>query len=1135
MSDKELGQLRWAQEWASLSEAEFFAQIPPTQFEGIPFSPQSLTVAEERYILGFWSYVLAIEQFHKLNAVPDFFKNTVDVLIQRMQHYSSTWYWEDVSVTGVYAQEPFLLNNNPLATGGYSYPFPYKKEKDPARIRNTMYKNHLTQMIGLYQKLYGDNKWSEPGSISLTDSEEGSYAYDFHELVDLTYWEMKKEDAPRGPNTTNFFQELAYGNPAIANACVECEPNMCWAPCNTHVLISFKLHDEQFGTTYFEDIKPQYKQWMDEKNLYIEDDPDPDYRYRTAGWHVLKQDSTLHPADTGDNFFENLFYYGEQLVEGYPLGMLGNQISSSAMEGWTVTFMNSYSEDIWGDQRAHEAWSTVKARHYVDLGPDSDGDYVANAQDAVTSQIATPLFAALAGEAGDYQARDRMVTWSDKQYLGQWGNAGPVNDSPFSQDAYWFPPEAREHLFSPLSGLTSVSLFDLSELSIFQGAIAWTGTLVALGRANLDNGMRDLVQEPYVGMKAGTPKVRAVNWPNVKLRRAIYDESEGALIVTTGGGNGGTTEYQIYSMNPKKIWTLYVDNVERDTYFNTDSISVTVPHDGQDHDAVLVSSDVESDVDILVKAITDLGDEQLRLTVEPRGECVQGVEINGAWHTSSANETFTTDVDFSNTSDVQFTTYDCASNSSSRTLKVSGQVIESGLSVRYNPNGVWAIGQYIQKQVKKSSIHSALKAHNGGRFYDGPFYDIWVNPTGSYGHDSVELDVTPVDNSSDFDFTFSISGMALDVYKKSCFFCRKDFGSLTIDRVDISGRLRVAAHSGGIQVSILDITASADGSKLHKIRGISVLMADILGVIDYEVQSLAEAFSSALMVSIGAEAIGNLSPNLDLQVGTTTVNLASEVAELFNSYGGASIQLDASATVSTSTKPVIGSLYEPQLIPDGRLSPSGLEHEGVIVISSNMINQFYSGLNRAGELDATIDVTGQFMDWFGGEWSSVPSAARLILKPVTSPYITFTDTGAVQTNSYVIQGAGRVFLDGFTIGIEVKETSGSSYTEIGSAIVSASMAVDLDVDPVTSKLVSSFNATPAASTVHAVTETQAAKVSVAGIAAAVQFAVGEFLPEYANQLGSLELPELNGFRLQVSETWTIDKQNIAFGGSLDAE
>jgi hypothetical protein len=44
MADKELGHLRWAQEWASLSEAEFFAQIPPTQFEGIPFAPQSLTV-----------------------------------------------------------------------------------------------------------------------------------------------------------------------------------------------------------------------------------------------------------------------------------------------------------------------------------------------------------------------------------------------------------------------------------------------------------------------------------------------------------------------------------------------------------------------------------------------------------------------------------------------------------------------------------------------------------------------------------------------------------------------------------------------------------------------------------------------------------------------------------------------------------------------------------------------------------------------------------------------------------------------------------------------------------------------------------------------------------------------------------
>ena len=538
MSDKEVGQIRWTEEWSNLSVDDFFAQIPPTQLEGIPFAPQSLTVAEERYILGFRTYALALQQFNKLNAMPDFLKDTMDVLIQRMQHNKATWYWESVSQFGVYAQEPFFLNNNIFATWPYVYPYPYAKEKDPVRVRNTMHKNHLTQMIGFYQKLYGDNTYSQANSLTFTDNSGGTYDYDYHELVDLSYWEMKKDNAKRGPNQTNFFKELAYRDPDVKNACIECEPNMCWAPCNTHVLISLKLHDEQFGTSYFNDIKAKYKEWMDDKNIYLENNANPDLAWSTAGWHTLKQDETLHPIETGGNLWENALYFGTMIGEGYPLGMMAQTVSSSALEGWNVTFMNSYSEDIWGNQRAQDAWPTLKNRHYIDLGTDSEGDAVAHANDGVTNQIATPFFAAVAGEAGDYQAQERLVTWSDKEYLGQWGNDGAVTDSPFSADAFWFPPEAREHLISPLQGILDIDLpfLDPVEFLAQQGASALTGTVVHLGRANTDNGMRDLVQNPYIGSSADTPKVRDVNWPAVKVHRAVYDPSASLLLVTTGGG-----------------------------------------------------------------------------------------------------------------------------------------------------------------------------------------------------------------------------------------------------------------------------------------------------------------------------------------------------------------------------------------------------------------------------------------------------------------------------------------------------------------------------------------------------------------------------------------------------------------------
>ena len=1169
-SDKELGQLRWAEEWANLTEPEFFAQIPPTQLEDIPLAPKSLTVQEERYIISFWTYVLALEQFNKFNAMPDMFKETIDTYIQRMQHYNASWYWEETSQFGAYGQEPFSLNNNTAATGGYLYPYPYSEEKDPVRIRNTMYKNHLTQMIGLYQKLYGDYKYSEPNSITFTDSDGMTYQYSQHDLIDLTYWEMKKEDAPRGPNNTNFFQELAYGNEEIANACIECEPNMCWAPCNTHVMISLKLYDDQFGTSYFEDIKPEFKEWMDSKNIYVEDDPNPDAAYRTSGWHTLKQDETLHPAEMGTTWWENLYYMGTQVAEGYPAGMLAFPSVSSANEGWTVTMMNAFSEDIWGNQRAQDAWSTVKARHYFDLGPDSDGDYVAHAQDGYSAQIATPFFAALAGEAGDYQARNRMVTWSDKEYLGQWGNNGAVIDSPFSADAYWYPPEARgEHLVSPLyltgvvgnnncdnslfwegyswsnfgqngggmdlcSQIPSSPLYDASAYPATQGAVAWTGTLVALARANTDNGMRDLVQSAYIGMKPTTPKVRGIDWPNVKVRRAIYDEVENTLIVTTGGGQSGTAIYEIYNLDPKSVWALYIDSVEAGVYFNTDTINVVVPHDGQDHDVVLVKSSTEGESDVLIRNITDLGGGVLQLTVSAVGECTQYVDINGAIYVPGQNGQFVADIDTNNISDVNFTSYDCDSNANQKKIRLSGETIDNAVNARYNHSGVWAMGDFINNNVDASQIHSEIKSYNSGKLYDGILFDIKVDQSGDYSHESTQLNLIPVDNTNEFDFSFNVNDLSVDVYKQSCGFCGKDYGYLTVDDVYISGRVQVSVTNNIAQVSIVSISSQATVSDLHGIGGLTGLLADILGDVDEAVESAVDTFSSDLVETAGADAINSLPVDLDIQVGSTTVGVSANINSLFNTYSGTSVQFDGISAANNAEKIIVGSQYESQLIPDGRVSPSGIEHEAVVVVSSNMINQFYSELDRAGEFTTEIDILSEFMGWFGEEWSSPPTAAKLKLRPISSPYVTFTDTAENLAGGYSTQGSGRVFLDGFEVAVEVKESASSEYEEIGYAFVSASVAMDLSVNIGTNKLQASFSSL-ADRVIHEVHETQAEKINESGLINVVDHAVNQVIPNYGNQLGSIELPELDGFRLNPAEVWTINRANIAFGGTVIVE
>jgi len=43
-------------------------------------------------------------------------------------------------------------------------------------------------------------------------------------------------------------------------------------------------------------------------------------------------------------------------------------------------------------------------------------------------------------------------------------------------------------------------------------------------------------------------------------------------------------------MDTAKSYTLYIDDVISGTYSNTATIDVTVPHDGQEHNIVLVEA-----------------------------------------------------------------------------------------------------------------------------------------------------------------------------------------------------------------------------------------------------------------------------------------------------------------------------------------------------------------------------------------------------------------------------------------------------------------------------------------------------------------------------------------------------------------
>ncbi|MFQ6114816.1 MAG: hypothetical protein ACE5NG_12170, partial [bacterium] len=184
-----------------------------------------------RYKLAFMTYALAQVHYLQLPAYPTPFQEAIDRLIQRMMQKRvwSYWYFEN------------LWGN-------------WKKNPDPVYEMNVMYSGHLANMIGLYEWLFNDHKYDEPGSIRLVWDEDTAFEYDHASLVERLYSQM-------------------HDNPYHS---IACEPQQVFAMCNDHAALSLMLFDATHNTQ-LSDVNHSYIENLD--HLFHGDDGFFNYPY----------------------------------------------------------------------------------------------------------------------------------------------------------------------------------------------------------------------------------------------------------------------------------------------------------------------------------------------------------------------------------------------------------------------------------------------------------------------------------------------------------------------------------------------------------------------------------------------------------------------------------------------------------------------------------------------------------------------------------------------------------------------------------------------------------------------------------------------------------------------------------------
>jgi len=530
---KEFGQLRWMMKLAN-QELSDFSNFQHVDEQGI---------SANRYSIAFGAYFLAAEQYHKFPAWRGTIQPAFDRINQKMLEKKVWEYWNRES-PGVTKFEPNMDR-------------PYPASKDPVGYRNIMYSGHLGMMFNLYQTLYNDRKWDAPGSIVFRWDDTTKFVYDNKSLQEVMFLQMMDNKVPG----------------------IECEPNAIFPACNTHPMLSWLLYDKMHGTRYFAAAHPLFDEFF--KKDFI----NPQTK-ELGAFYLVKQGFVF--SGWNPRYGNKMDPMIKEMVKN------GANFSSSGNDGWIGTFMHA-----WNPKLIEQLYPFMKKAH-VTMHP--DGSVTLN-NDSLTPDAYYAFFATLAAEVGDEAVRKGLLISMDRMFapVSQDGTyhypfvdkAGSIN---LAADDSEKKPGSAVKRPAPGKGLVMVSKGvlvkghhgDVNNMRTFPQHSDLSDRLIGLARALPKGGLWAIHNKPFDVAHFAAPYVTGINDAKLPLKRAIYDGTKKALIVSTLQASGVASDQEMTVKNLKKsvAYQLFIDGVETPLTTGDDAVVIRV-NTAKGHDIVL--------------------------------------------------------------------------------------------------------------------------------------------------------------------------------------------------------------------------------------------------------------------------------------------------------------------------------------------------------------------------------------------------------------------------------------------------------------------------------------------------------------------------------------------------------------------
>ncbi len=332
-----------------------------------------------RFQIAYMSYALGLAHYHWLPAYRELYQDTSDKLVQKMLRPEVWSYWELAS-QGSKQLDPSLEKLN-------------EGWVDPVVEGNTMYSGHLLSMVGMHTKLFADDKYLQPDSLTLKFepvfrglSGPQHFKYDFASLTKVIYDQMVKNDW--------------LG--------LECEPNAVFVICNQLPFLGFKFFDQVKGTNFADGTKSYEEAWK-EKGWAS------DNKHIILGW-LIKQN-----------------YIMAEPVAGIDAGtgMIMNAWNRDYVQSLYVQQKETWIKPVSTDQ------ATVQLNPYgISLNASGFG-----------------LVTAYAAEMGDTQTKDALLKYADQYFQPTWNDGAyyyPRNDVPYDEqnNTTFVPRVAGNALFA---------------------------------------------------------------------------------------------------------------------------------------------------------------------------------------------------------------------------------------------------------------------------------------------------------------------------------------------------------------------------------------------------------------------------------------------------------------------------------------------------------------------------------------------------------------------------------------------------------------------------------------------------------------------------------------------------------------